>query len=370
MSEDDDSQKTEDPTQKKLEDALKKGQVVFSREVVSFFMLVALALEVAWVAPTLVKSARIQITPFLDHPEAFAMDQSNLGNIMMDVTGIFLKLLVMPMIVVVVAIVAASMIQKPITFTLASARPQWSRISPMAGAKRLFSSRSLTEFLKGLMKLGIVGTIMMSVLRTESKRMPALTDTDAMSLLTIFGQSSQRVIVAACSAMFFIAVLDYLYQRFEYMKNLRMSKQDIKDEYKQQEGNPQVKQKLRAIRRERAQNRMMAAVPTADVIITNPTHFAVALKYDPAAMDAPRVVAKGADIIAARIRTLAEENKVIILRNPPLARALFDSVDIGDPIKMEHYKAVAEVIGYVYRLKGKTMPKPGNRTGPKPPGAK
>ncbi len=362
MSEDqDEASKTEDPTAKKLEDALKKGQVVFSREVVSFFMLFALALEIAWVAPGLVHQMKVALVPFIERPESYALDRNNLGGLMLATVALFVKLLIMPMMVVVVAIIAGSMIQKPITFTLASSKPQWSRVSPMAGAKRLFSMRSVTEFVKGLIKMGIVGTIMLSVLRGEGKHLPALADTDALSFLAILGKSSQNVVVAACAAMFFIAAMDYLYQRFEYMKGLRMSKQDIKEEYKQQEGDPHIKQRLRAIRRERAKNRMMSAVPTADVVITNPTHFAVALKYDPGAMDAPKVVAKGADAIAARIRGVAEDNKVPVLRNPPLARAIYDSVEIDAPIKMEHYKAVAEVIGYVYRLKGKSMPKAGTR---------
>ncbi len=375
MSEDqDDSQKTEDPSQKRLEDALKRGQVVFSREVVSFFLLMALALEIAWVIPGIVHDARGGLQPFLERPESFPLDRNATGQLLLHALGIFLKLLILPLLVMVVAVVAASMIQKPITFTLESTKPQWSRVSPGAGAKRLFSSRSVTEFLKGLMKIGIVGAIMFSILKSEGARLPGLTDISAMSFLGILGKAAQRIVIASCAAMFFIAVLDYLYQRFQYLKGLRMSKQDLKDEYKQQEGDPHVKQRLRALRRERARTRMMAAVPTSDVVITNPTHFAVALKYDPGSMDAPKVVAKGADKVAARIREKAEEHKVPILRNPPLARALFDSVEIDEPIKMEHYKAVAEVIGYVYRMKGKTMPqrgaKPGARTppgGPKRP---
>jgi flagellar biosynthetic protein FlhB len=159
-----------------------------------------------------------------------------------------------------------------------------------------------------------------------------------------------------CAAMFFIAILDVLYQRFEHIKSLRMTKQEIKDEYKQQEGDPHIKQRLRQLRAERARNRMMAAIPTSDVVVTNPTHYAVALKYDNASMQAPKVVAKGIDYMALNIRRIAEENDITIVENPPLARALYAAVEIDREIPFEHYKAVAEVISYVYKLKGKTAP--------------
>jgi flagellar biosynthetic protein FlhB len=169
---------------------------------------------------------------------------------------------------------------------------------------------------------------------------------------------SIKVLTAICIFLFLLAIIDYLYQRFNILKSLRMSKHELKEEYKQQEGDPHVKQRLRALRRERAQKRMMANVPKADVIITNPTHYAIALKYDAATMQAPVLLAKGADEVAARIREKAGEHKIPIIRNPPLARILYDTTDVDDEIPIEHYQAVAKIIGYVYRLKGKGPKEP------------
>lgn len=188
---------------------------------------------------------------------------------------------------------------------------------------------------------------------SDLPRLRILASYDPMEMLGFLSFLSLKIMVGACCVMFIVAILDYVYQRFEFMKQMRMSKQEIKDEHKQQEGDPLVKSKLRQIRMERARQRMMANVPSADVVITNPTHFAVALKYDTGIMGAPICIAKGVDTVAFRIRELAEELDIPVVENPPLARALHASVDLDEEIPYEHYKAVAEVISYVYRLKGK-----------------
>jgi flagellar biosynthesis protein FlhB len=162
------------------------------------------------------------------------------------------------------------------------------------------------------------------------------------------------MLIGICIAMFVIAGGDYLYQRYEFIKGLKMTKQEVKDEYRQQEGDPKIKQKIRQLRMERANKRMMSAVPTSDVIITNPTHYSIALKYDGDKMQAPKIVAKGQDLIAMKIREVAKENNIPLVENPPLAQALYANVEIDQEIPIEHYKAVAEIISYVYRLKGKT----------------
>jgi flagellar biosynthetic protein FlhB len=168
-----------------------------------------------------------------------------------------------------------------------------------------------------------------------------------------------KMLIAACIILFMLSIFDYFYQRFIFMKQMRMTKQETKDEYKQQEGDPHIKGKLRQIRRDKARKRMMAAVPQADVIVTNPTHYAVALKYDSTTMPAPKVLAKGTDAVALRIREMAEKHKIPVMRNPPLARVLYDTTEIDEEIPVEHYQAVAKIIGYVYKLKGKTIQKPG-----------
>ena len=175
---------------------------------------------------------------------------------------------------------------------------------------------------------------------------------DIFGLLDFILAVAARLMIAMCCIQLIIALIDFIYQKFEYIQNLKMTKQEIKDEYKQQEGDPMVKQKLRAIRRERVRNRMMEAVPESDVVITNPSHYSVALKYDSKTMNAPIVVAKGVDKVALKIREIAEQNDIMIMRNPPLTRLLYDHADVDEEIPLEYYKAVAQVIGYVYRMKG------------------
>jgi flagellar biosynthetic protein FlhB len=211
--------------------------------------------------------------------------------------------------------------------------------------------QALMDFVKGLAKLGVVGAVSWYLLRPEFDNLERFFDYDMVALLAVLNRLAVKLLVGVLLVMAAIAALDLFYQRLAHRRKLRMSREELRDEYKESEGDPLVKGRLRQIRMERARRRMMQDVPKADVIITNPTHFAVALRYDPAKMPAPKVVAKGADLVARRIRELAEEHKVPIVSNPPLARALYASVDIDDEIPPEHYKAVAEVIGYVMRLR-------------------
>jgi flagellar biosynthetic protein FlhB len=292
---------------------------------------------------------------FIYDPHLHAMDEGNLGQMMKNLLKALLAILIVPFILLVFAAAAGSLIQNPFHISLDPITPKWEKVSPIKGLGRLFSMRSIMEFLKGLIKITIIGIISYHSVKDEVIKLEQLPAYEMAELLRIIKTLIVRMLIGICIALFFIAILDYLYQRFEYRKNLRMSKQEIKDEYKQQEGDPHVKQRIRSIRMERARKRMMAAVPTADVVLTNPTHYAVALKYDMEKMKAPVVVAKGADRIALKIREIAEENKVPIVRNPPLARALHDNVDIDKEIPYEHYKAVAEVISYIFKMKGKMM---------------
>ena len=232
--------------------------------------------------------------------------------------------------------------------------------------------RSVVEFIKSLLKITIVGSVAYIVVHPNIDYVRLMPDEDIQDIMHYLGAVTGKMLIGVTTVMFLIAALDYFYQRFEYMKNMRMTKQEIKDEYRQQEGDPHIKQKLRAIRRDRVRKRMMAEVPKSDVVITNPTHFAVALKYDEATMQAPKVLAKGKDKVALRIREIAEENKIPIVRNPPLARALYDNAEIDKEIPIEQYQAVAKVIGYVYKIKGKLKnPKaPITANAPTPPSGK
>jgi flagellar biosynthetic protein FlhB len=221
------------------------------------------------------------------------------------------------------------------------------------GLKRLFAPRALVEFIKGLFKITIAGAAIVFAIWPYRHRLTDLADVALGDLVALMLSLSVRMLMAALAVLLVIAALDYVYQRFSFMRRQRMTRRELLDEMKAQEGDPIIKGRLRQIRMERARRRMMAAVPTADVVITNPTHYAVALKYDQAKMQAPRVVAKGTDAVAARIRELAAEHDVPLVENPPLARTLHASVEVDQEILPEHYRAVAEVIGYVMKLKSR-----------------
>lgn len=354
--EQDPEQKTEDPTRKRLEEAHKRGQVVTSREVSSFFLLLTLTLIVVALLPYLLGRTKILITPFIEKPDLLLADRMGLGGLLADTVFEGLLIALIPLFAALLASIGSSYLQHGHVMTVESMKPKLNRISPIAGWKRIFSMRSIVEFIKGLIKIAIVSIAIWLAVKPDIGTIKTLVDDDLLAILLFLSKLSVKLLVAVCVCMFFIAALDYMYQRYEFMKNMRMTKQEVKDEYKQSEGDPHVKQRLRAIRTERARKRMMAAVPQSDVVITNPTHYAVALKYTSGEMKAPTVVAKGIDFIALNIRKLAEEHDIPVVRNPPLARALYDNVDIDSEIPVVHYKAVAEVISYVYRLKGKLPP--------------
>ena len=349
--ENDDSQKTEDPSQKRLDEARQKGNVAASREVNHWFMIAAGMLFVAMLAPATLQDISNALRPFLEMPDLIAADGGNLRQVTLDTFGSLMSATLVPLALFVAAALASGFLQHGFVFSSESIKPKMEKISLFAGAKRMFSTRSLTEFVKGILKLVVAGAVGFALV------WPALGDLDQMVqaelpvLLEMTRSLALRLMAGVLGAMTVIAGLDYMYQRMQHTKKLRMSKQEVKDEYRQTEGDPMVKGRLRQIRMERSRKRMMAQVPTSDVVITNPTHFAVALKYEAVSMQAPRVLAKGADHVAARIREIAKENGVPIIENPPLARALYATVDLDGEVPPEHYKAVAEVIGYIMRLR-------------------
>ncbi len=354
MSEEqDDSQKTEEPTQHRLEEARKKGQLPFSREVVNFAVLLSITIILAAMGEFLSVSTMQAIQMFIISPHDIAIGDSNFPDIFSASFGNAGLYLLIPLMLFFVVILAAGFSQTKMNFSAHPIKFDPSRISVIKGFGRLFSGKAIAEFLKSLTKIIVVGVICYFAIRPFLPILLEITEHEAGDDIYVSLKICLKILIYVCVAMAFIAIADYLYQRQVFMKSMRMSFQELKEEFKQQEGDPHVKQKLRAIRMEKARKRMMANVPKADVVITNPTHFAVALKYETGKMSAPTLIAKGADKVAHKIREIAEEHKIPIVRNPPLARALFDNVDLDEEIPTEHYKAVAEVIGYVYRLKGK-----------------
>ena len=359
----DDSSKTEEPSQKKLDEARKKGQMVSSREISHFFMILSLLAFIKLLAPSMGRETLRLFSPLITQPEAIAFDPGGLKQLLDHLLIGTLLLLLLPTLMTIIAAFAPSVIQQKWSFSAESIKPKLEKISPMAGFKRLFGMKALVEFLKNLLKITVIAvTGFFAVWPYREEIMNIIRGGDA-SIMELSQRLAGKILLTTVLFLFLLSIGDYLYQRFTFLKSMRMTKQEVKDEYKQQEGDPQIKGKIRQLRRARAQKRMMANVPKADVVITNPTHFAVALQYDPATMPAPKMLAKGSDDVAARIREIAGKHRITIVRNPPLARALFDTAEIDEIIPAEHYQAVARVISYVYKLKGKTPQKPPTKPG-------
>ena len=349
----DKAQKTEESTHKKLEDARKKGQGVSSREVNNWLMIGAGAVVVIAMAPGIMSQLVRLLRPFLARPDQIHVSVGSTGG---DVGGFGLSLagILGPAIaILVVAAFGTGILQRGFVVSAENIKPSLEKISILKGVKRIVSVRSFVEFLKAIAKLVIVASVATMVLLAERGILADVPTMAIADLLAVLERLLGKLLIGIAAIVTLIAGLDYLYQRMEFKRQMRMSRQDIKDELKQSEGDPYIKARLRQLRQERARKRMMAAVPEADVVITNPTHYACALKYEMDQMEAPILVAKGVDEIAFRIREVARENDVPVIENPPLAQALFAAVEIDEPIPVEHYKTVAEIIGYVMRLKGR-----------------
>ncbi len=349
----DQAQKTEEPTPKRLEDAYKKGDVARSQEVKHLFMILAATLAITLFAGHTMSRLQSDLRVFLESPHLVLVGPGNMRALIQAVGHDVFAALLLPLILFVIAAIAGNMIQNKPVLTFEKMKPKPEKISVLKGLKRMFSIETAAEFAKNLLKLLIVSAVVLILIWPERARLEQLVTYEAAGLVRLIDGLVTRMLIGVVSILAVIAGADYLFQRFQHHKKQRMTKQEVKDEHKQLEGDPAVKARLRQIRMDRARKRMMAAVPEADVVITNPTHFAVALKYDADAMEAPKLVAKGLDKIARRIRDLAEENDVPIVENPPLARALYATVEVDEQIPPEHYKAVAEIIGYIMRLRNK-----------------
>jgi flagellar biosynthetic protein FlhB len=356
MSEDDDdSQKTEEPTERRLEEAFKKGQVVYSKEITNFLIILVLTFSLSWAFPYILSQSKINLVGFIEHSHEIPVDEGSLGRLMLKGFGENFLLILLPILALISASIFSSFLQNQGRFLLKEdpVSFQLERISPLKGLKRMFSMNSIMEFFKSIIKIFVIGIVCYLSVSSELNKLKTIHDQTITGMLVLLLKLSIDMLTGVCIAMAILAALDYLFQRHEFMKNMRMSKHELKEEYKQSEGSPEIKAKLRNIRMQRARKRMMAAVPTADVIVTNPTHFSVALKYEIGINSAPLLVAKGQDVIALKIREVAKENKIPIVENAPLARTLYATVDVDSEIPVEHYKAVAEIISYVYSLKGK-----------------
>ena len=351
MAEDEDkSQKTEQPTQRKLDEARKKGQVASSRELNNALMISAAAAFVGLLTPGMTDDLSRIMIPFISAPHSFIISVDDLRLIAADLLGSAGIVLVLPGLLFLTAALASGLMQNGLVVSAEPLKPKMEKLSPISGAKRIFSLKSCVEFIKGVFKIILIGAAAVILLWPEAATVIRTVEMEMVGVMVVLQSMTLKLLIGVAALVLVIALLDILYQRFEHEKQLRMSRKDLQDEYKQTEGDPHIKARLKGLRTERARRRMMADVPKATVVVTNPTHFAVALLYEADDMTAPRAVAKGADLTALRIRDIAEANDVPIVENPPLARALYAAIEIGDEVPTEHYQAVAEVIGYVMRL--------------------
>lgn len=349
-------ERTEEATPKRREDARKKGQVLRSTEATTAVMLLASA----WLLQRMLPEATQTLMELTQHTFETAAEatftpagvqQQGLALLL-----IFARLVAPVLLGLCVAAVISSLGQVGFLLSGEALKPQFSRLSPMQGAKRLFSTRALAETVKTVVKLLVIGYAAWGAVQDNSDRLAMLTLTHPGAAGGILASMVMNVVWKTIGVFIIIAAADYAYQRWSYRKGLRMSREEIKQEYKSSEGNPEIKSRLRQRARALAQGRMMQDVPKADVVLANPTHFAVALKYEPG-MASPKVLARGADFIAQQIKKVAREHGVPVVENKPLAQALYSACEIGQSVPPELFKAVAEVLAFVYRLRHGPAPR-------------
>src|SRR5581483_2179556 len=347
---DDDTERSEDPTLKRLDEAVERGDVAKSQEVNTWFIIAGGTLILMAFSDRMGAGLLTSLRGILANAHAITVDGNGLLNVTTKLGAEILAAVALPFLLLALAAIGGNMVQHRLVWSGDALMPKLSKVSPAAGFKRLFSKQALANFLKGMAKLVLIGSVMASMLWPERHRLEGLVATDPAAILPFTKSLALSVMGAVVAILAVIAAADYLFQYRVWFERQKMSLREIKEEYKQSEGDPMVKGKLRQLRLARMKKRMLAQVPKASVVITNPTHYAVALQYEKG-MSAPLCVAKGADAVALKIREVAAKHSVPIVENAPLARALHATVQIDQEIPPEHYKAVAEVIGYVMRLR-------------------
>ena len=351
MAEGNDQERTEAPSSQRLDKAREEGQVPQSRELATFVVLMTGGAVLWWMAHDLGQTLSKIVRTSLQFDSGIARDSA---HVMTQLSNQFYTaaLALMPFLaLMVIATLASPLLLRGWLFSTKAFFPDFNRMNPLTGIKRMFSAQSLVELGKSLAKVGLLGVVAVWLIWSNLDAIFSLSMEAPSTAIQHMGNLIGKVFLLASGAMIFIVVLDLPYQLWSYTHKLKMTKEELRQEARESEGDPQVKARIRAQQREMARRRMMAEVPNADVVVTNPSHYAVALKYSEGKMGAPRVVAKGADAVAARIRELAAENKVPLLEAPPLARALFRHTELGDEIPATLYAAVAEVLAYVFQLR-------------------
>jgi flagellar biosynthesis protein FlhB len=346
----DDSDKTQDPTQKRLDEAHDRGDVAKSQEVNTWFMIAGATLVLSSFSGSIGGGLKMPLRNLIANSWMFHVDGPALLELAQRLEYMLLAALGVPLLLLAISAIAGNMIQHRLVWSGESLKPSFSKISPASGAKRIFGKQAAANFAKGLFKLIALGAVMAAILWPERFRLESMVTFDPSVIMGIIVTMTLKLLGAVVAMLAVVAIADYFFQYRSWYERQKMSLQEMKNEFKQSEGDPHIKGKIRQLRQQRMKKRMMTAVPKASVIITNPTHYAVALSYE-RGMAAPICVAKGVDNIALKIREIAGKHDIPIVENVPLARALYATVEIDDEIPVEHYHAVAEVIGYVMGLR-------------------
>jgi flagellar biosynthesis protein FlhB len=349
--EDKNQERTEQATPKRREEAREKGQVARSHEVASVAVLGACIIYLYFNAENIVHEMGLLMANDFRAAARVSLTPGTVQAFFWEYLYRLFFLIAPLLLTVVIAGLAANIVQVGIVFSSEPLQPKLSKIDPFKGMQRLFSLRSIVELLKGVLKIVIVGLAGWISIRGEISSFPRMIEQGAGGILLFLGKASFKILLATCLVLAVLAVLDYAFQRWEFEKSLKMSRQDIKEEFRQTEGDPLVKARIRRIQREMARRRMMAAVPKADVVITNPTHLAIALSYDQHEMAAPLVTAKGSGHVAEKIRELARAHHVPVVENKPVAQVLYKMVNLNCAIPEHLYRAVAEILAYIYQVK-------------------
>ena len=346
-------EKTEKATSKKKETARNKGQVAISREVSSAMVLLASLGFFYFGGSWMFWNLSEFITRVFQNLGTLQFNTINDASVFsLEVLSRLLAILIPLLLPLAIFGLVANILQVGFKFSTEAISPKFNKLNPISGMKRLVSLKAFVELAKSILKLLFIGTIAYILVKSDMEAFPLLIHQEVGQILIFIARVSLKISFFVCLALVVLAVLDFLYQRWQHEKDLKMTKQEVKDEQKQTHGDPKVKGRIRSMQLEMARRRMMEAVPEADVVITNPTHLAIAIKFSAEEMMAPVVLAKGAGHVAQRIKEIAAEHQVPLVEDKPLAQALFKMVELGDYIPAELYRAVAEVLAYVYRLKG------------------
>ncbi|MFC0188880.1 flagellar biosynthesis protein FlhB [Fictibacillus aquaticus] len=346
-------EKTEKATPKKREDTRKKGQTAKSADVnaavILFVSVLVLSFAGSWMGVKMLHVMKDRFSKGLLFDLSANAVQKLFTELLYEAAVIAAPMLAAAFI----AALFSNYVQVGFLFSTEAIQMKLERLDPIQGFKRIYSVRAIVELAKSMLKIALVGAVTFYFLYDAREELGRLALVDLGEALSAIGGLVLKMMFAASIVLLFLSLLDYMYQKFDFEKNIRMSKQDIKDEYKKSEGDPKIKSKIKEKQRQMAMRRMMQEVPKADVIITNPTHYAIALQYDGSKMEAPVIVAKGVDLVAQRIKEIAKEHKITTVENKPLARTLYSRTEIGDRIPEDLFKAVAEILAYVYRIKRK-----------------